>query len=163
MLVMNNQWQPYTDLAERQGRSSYSTPQQQQQYQTPAMSSHSNSMAASPSSTPRTRSYAGDGDTAMEDADPYNPLKYPQRPTHSQRPSVQYIPQGDYSRKYSPMQTNTPSSHYPASPQHPPGGSHAQYTSQNSSARQSPTRNQYTTPSHSFYSTPCKSTEKSPA
>ncbi|KAI4175027.1 MAG: hypothetical protein LQ346_008148 [Caloplaca aetnensis] len=151
---MNNQWQPYTDLAERQGRSSYSTPQQQQHYQTPTMSSHSSAMAASPSSTPRTRGYTGDGDTAMEDADPYNPLKYPQRPTHSQRPSAQYIPQGDYSRKYSPMQANTPSSHYPASPQHPPGASHPQYPSQNSSARQSPTRNQYTTPSHSFYSTP---------
>lgn len=176
---MNNQWQPYTDSTDRQGRSSYSTPQQQQQsgamnstpgvqqlpsspyahetYQTPTMNVLSQSMAVSPSGTPRIRSYSDDVDTAMEDADPYNPLKYPSRPTHSHRPSAQYIPQGS-SRRYSPMQTNTSSTHYPASPLHP-SAPHGQYLPQNSSARQSPTRNQYSTPSHSFYSTPSKSKE----
>ncbi|KAI4096720.1 MAG: hypothetical protein LQ348_006558 [Seirophora lacunosa] len=105
-------------------------------------------MAVSPSGTPRTSSYSGDVDTAMEDADPYNPMKYPARPSHSNRPSAQYIPQAS-AQRYSPMQTSTPSAHHPAP--------HAQYPSQNSSARQSPTRNQYSTPSHTFYSTPTSS------
>ncbi|KAL8691491.1 MAG: hypothetical protein Q9218_003300 [Villophora microphyllina] len=179
---MDHPWQPYSDLAGRQARHSYSTPQQQQQsrdmnnlsglqhhppsglgydtYQTPTLPSHPHSMAASPAGTPRSRDYSGDGDIAMEDADPYNRMKYPSRPTHSHRASAQYIPHDDSAaaRRYSPMKTVTPSSNPAASPQQPGQAPHGQYVSQNSSARQSPTRSQhYSTPSQSYYSTPSKS------
>lgn len=182
---MDSQWQPYTDNGGRQGRISYATLQHQQQqtprdmnnasglhhlpssafghevHQMPAMNSHSQSMAVSPSGTPRSHSYSGDVDVTMEDADPYNRMKYPSRPAHSHRPSAQYIPQDDSNpaRRYSPMKPVTPSSHYPSSPQQPVHSSHGQYMSQSSSARQSPNRHQYSTPSQSYYSTPSRSTE----
>ncbi|KAI4106876.1 MAG: hypothetical protein LQ339_002848 [Xanthoria mediterranea] len=110
-------------------------------------------MAASPSGTPRTRGYSGDGDVAMEDADPYNRMKYPSRPTHSHRSSAQYMSQDDSAaaRRYSPMKAATPSN-YAVSPQQPPAASNNQYVSQNSSARQSPSRPHPS--SQSYYSTP---------
>ena len=180
---MDSQWQPYADMAGRQARySSISNPQQQQQqqqqrdlndgstqshqpssafgyeaYQTPSVPSHPQSMATSPIGTPRIRGYAGDGDVAMEDADPYNRMKYPSRPSHSHRSSAQYISQEDSSaaRRYSPMKAVTPSSHYAASPQQSSQSSYGPYMSQSASARQSPTRSQpYSTPSQSYYSTP---------
>ncbi|KAL9600080.1 MAG: hypothetical protein Q9179_003339 [Wetmoreana sp. 5 TL-2023] len=175
---MDHQFQPYSDVTGRQGRFSHSYPQQQQQsrdmsnvsglqhlpssglgyesYQTPTVPSHPQSMAGSPAGTPRSRAFSSDGDIAMEDADPYNRMKYPSRPTHSHRASAQYIPHDDSAaaRRYSPMKTVTPSSHHAASPQHPVQVPHSQYMSQSSSARQSPTRpHQYTTPSQSYYST----------
>lgn len=180
---MDHQWQqPYSEVTGRQGRYSHSTPQQQLQqpremnnlsglqhhppsgvgyesYQTPTIPSHPQSMVASPAGTPR---YSADGDVAMEDADPYNRMKYPSRPTHSHRASAQYIPHDDSAaaRRYSPMKTVTPSSHHAASPLQSAQASHSQYMLQNSSARQSPTRShQYSTPSQSYYSTPSESTE----
>lgn len=176
---MDPQWQPYTDTAGRQGRTSYIAPQQQQRdmnnapgnHQVPSSTfghdvyqptnSHSQPMAVSPIGSSRNRSYSGDVDVTMEDADPYNRMKYPSRPTHSQRPSAHYIPQDgtDPARRYSPMKPVTPS-HYPASPQQPIHPAHGQYISQNSSARQSPTRNQYSTPSQSYYSTPTSSRQQ---
>ncbi|KAL8884968.1 MAG: hypothetical protein Q9205_004337 [Flavoplaca limonia] len=165
---MDHQWQPYSDAGTRQARFSHSTSQQQQQhlpspgfgyesYQTPTIPSHSQSMAASPSSTPRHRGYSGDGDVAMEDADPYNRMKYPSRPTHSHRSSAQYIPQDDSAaaRRYSPMKATTPSN-YAVSPQQPTTASNSQYVSQNSSARQSPSRAHPS--SQNYYSTPSMST-----
>lgn len=173
---MDPQWQPYADTAGRQGRTSYIAPQQHRDMNSASgthqlsssafghdvyqpVNSHPQPMAVSPLGSSRNRSYSGDVDVTMEDADPYNRMKYPSRPTHSQRPSAHYIPQDgtDSARRYSPMKPVTPS-HYPASPQQPIHPTHGQYISQNSSARQSPTRNQYSTPS-SYYSTPSMSTE----
>ena len=178
---MDQQWQAYSEMAGRQARYSHTTSQQQQQsseinngaaqhhpphsglgydsYQTPSVPSHAQSMAASPIGTPRARVFSGDGDVAMEDADPYNRMKYPSRPTHSHRSSTQYVPHEDSSaaRRYSPMKTGTPSSHYSATPQQSGQGSYSQYMSPNTSARQSPTRSQhYSTPPQSYYSTPSK-------
>jgi dual specificity protein kinase YAK1 len=97
-----------------------------------------------------------DGDVAMEDADPYNRTKYPSRPTHSQRPSGQFLSTADESsaaRKYSPMSTAlSPTSPYPGSPPQHAGHSNFHAYSQNSSARQSPTRpNLYSSPSQQYY------------
>lgn len=175
---MDQNWQPYTDVAaaSRQGRYPQSTGQQPangsaqhqpqsgygyEAYQTPSVPSQPQSMAVSPIGTPRTRAYSGDGDVAMEDADPYNRMKYPSRPTHSQRPSVQYLGQEDSSaaRRYSPMKALSPSSPYAPSSQQSSQSPYGQYPSQSTSARQSPTRsNHYSTPSQSYYSTPSKST-----
>ncbi len=127
-------------------------------YQTPSIPSQPQSMAASPIGTPHTRGYAsGDGDVAMEDADPYNKMKYPARPSHHSRPSGQYLGQEESSaaRRYSPMKA-TPSSPY--TPQQPSQSPYGHYPAQNSSARQSPTRSShYSTPSQSNYSTPSES------
>ncbi|KAL8947147.1 MAG: hypothetical protein Q9222_006541 [Ikaeria aurantiellina] len=176
---MDHQWQPYADGAVPSGHFSHTTPQQQQQprdmnsasgarhlpisgfnyesYQTPTVPSHPQSMAVSPTGTPRTRGFSGDGDVAMEDADPYNRMKYPSRPTHSHRASAQYMPNDDSAaaRRYSPMKATTPTSHYPASPQQ---ASYNHYISQNSSARQSPTRSHPS--SQSYYSTPTSSRQQ---
>lgn len=173
---MDQNWQPYTDVAaaSRQGRypqtaqqSANGSAQHQPQsgysyeaYQTPSVPSQPQSMAVSPIGTPRTRAYSGDGDVAMEDADPYNRMKYPSRPTHSQRPSTQYLGQEDSSaaRRYSPMKALSPSSPYAPSSQQSNQSPYGHYPSQSTSARQSPTRsNHYSTPSQSYYSTPSES------
>ena len=171
---MDQRWQAYSDLAtNRQGRYPNSAQQQQsngsaqlpqpqsgyayEAYQTPSVPSQPQSMAVSPIGTPHTRGYAsGEGDVAMEDADPYNKMKYPSRPTHHNRPSTQHLSQEDPStiRRYSPMKT-TPSSPY--TPQQPTQSPYGHYPPQNTSARQSPTRsNHYSTPSQSNYATPSK-------
>lgn len=174
---MDQNWQSYTDVtaASRQGRYPQTTGQQSangsaqhqpqsgygyEAYQTPSVPSQPQSMAVSPIGTPRTRAYSGDGDVAMEDADPYNRMKYPSRPTHSQRPSAQYLAQEDSSaaRRYSPMKALSPSSPYAPSSQQSSQSPYGHYPSQNTSARQSPTRsNHYSTPSQSYYSTPSES------
>ena len=174
---MDQNWQAYTDVAtaSRPGRFSHATGQQPangsaqhqpqsgysyEAYQTPSIPSQPQSMAVSPVGTPRTRTYSGDGDVAMEDADPYNRMKYPSRPTHSQRPSAQYLGHEDSSaaRRYSPMKTLSPSSPYAPSSQQSSQSPYGHYASQSTSARQSPTRsNHYSTPSQSYYSTPSKS------
>ena len=174
---MDQNWQPYTDVAaaSRQGRHAQVTGQQPangsaqnqpqpgysyEAYQTPSIPSQPQSMAVSPIGTPRTRAYSGDGDVAMEDADPYNRMKYPSRPTHSQRPSAQYLGQDDSSaaRRYSPMKALSPSSPYAPSSQQSSQSPYGHYASQSTSARQSPTRsNHYSTPSQSYYSTPSES------
>ena len=171
---MDNQWQPYTDMAgNRQARypptqhPNGSAQQHQSQpsygyetYQSPSAPSQPQSMAVSPIGTPHTRSYAlGDGDVAMEDADPYNRMKYPARPSHQHRPSGQYLGQEDSSaaRRYSPMKA-TPSSPYAPSSQQPSQSPYGHYPSQSTSARQSPTRSShYSTPSQSSYTAPSKS------
>lgn len=176
--LMDQQWQPYTDMATtRQARYSHSNPQQQpresnnglvqqqpppsgfsyEAYQTPSLPSNPHSMAASPTGTPHARAYSGDGDIAMEDADPYNRMKYPSRPSHQHRTSEQYVKQEDSAaaRRYSPMKALSPSSQYATSPQQPAQGSYGPYVSQNVSARQSPTRpNPYSTSSQNYYTTP---------
>lgn len=166
---MDQSWQGYGD---RQPRYPNSTPQQPlngsaqppsgygyDPYQTPSLPSQPQSMAVSPIGTPHTRGYnSGDGDIPMEDADPYGKMKYPSRPSHQHRVSGQYLGQSQEdsaaARRYSPMKA-TPSSPYtPQQPNHPPYG---QYPSQNTSARQSPTRSShYSTPSQSSYNTPSK-------
>lgn len=178
---MDQQWQSYTDaIGNRQGRYSHSTPQQQaresnpssaqqqhpppssfnyEAYQNPAIPSHSQSIAASPIGTPHARAYSGDGDVAMEDADPYNRMKYPSRPNHQHRASGQHLSQEDSSaaRRYSPMKALSPSSHYLTSPSQSGQSSYGTYTSQSTSARQSPTRsNPYSSPPQNYYATPSK-------
>ena len=96
-----------------------------------------------------------DGDIAMEDADPYNRMKYPSRTSHSQRPS-QYLAQDDSTstaaRRYSPMNTFSPTSPYVASSPQQSNHAYNAYTPQNQSARQSPNRgNPYSTPSTQYY------------
>lgn len=175
---MDQQWKPYTDAASnRPLRYSHSTSQQQpresnnptaaqqhtapsgfsyEAYSAPSMSSHPQSMATSPIGTPRTRASSGDGDIAMDDADPYNRMKYPSRPNHQHRVSGQQLLQEDSTaaRRYSPMKALSPSSHYASSP-HNPG--QPPYTPQTPSARQSPTRtNPYSSPPQSYYTTPSK-------
>jgi len=84
--------------------------------------------------------YTGDGDIAMEDADPYNRMKYPSRPAHARNPSASLLSGEDSSaaRRYSPMNTSTltPSSPYAATPQTSSYGAY----SPSGSARQSPSR-----------------------
>ena len=98
-----------------------------------------------------------DGDVAMEDADPYNRLKYPTRPHHSHRPSNQYLSEESAAaRRYSPMNTFSPTSPYTTSPQQS-NHSYNAYTPQSLSARQSPTRsNPYSSPSQPYYPANCK-------
>lgn len=101
-------------------------------YHTPSVPSHPQSMAASPIGTPRTRTFSGDGDVAMEDADPYNRHKYPSRPSHQHRPSGPYVPHEDSSaaRRYSPMKALSPSSHFPQTPQQQTQSTFGTYNSQ---------------------------------
>ena len=178
---MDQQWQPYSDMGgKRQSRYSHSTPQQQlrefddgggirqQQaafthgsYQTPTIPSYSQSMMTSPAGTPHSKVYTGDGDRdiAMEDADPYNTMKYPSRPNHHRGGSTQYLSQEDSvaARRYSPMKPFSSASYYPNSPQHSAHGSFSTHT-QSVSARQSPTRqNSHPTIYQNSYSTPSKS------
>ena len=128
-------------------------------YQSPSLPSQPQSMAVSPIGTPQTRGYvSGDGDIAMEDADPYNRMKYPSRPSHQHQRSGQYLSQEDSSaaRRYSPMKA-TPSSPYASSSQQSSQSPYGHYASQSTSARQSPTRsNHYSAPSQSNYATPSK-------
>ena len=130
-------------------------------YQTSAASSHPQSSAASPASTPRLKhEFTGDGDVTMEDADPYNRMKYPSRPGHSHRVSSAYLSQEDSaaSKRYSPMKPLSPSSPYVASPQQPNHSAYSAYAQQGTSARQSPTRANSHAPSSSqpYYPSPGK-------
>ena len=172
------QWQSLGDLpGNRQSRYGHSTSQHTREYssagqhqgptgfsyetyQTSTVPSHPQSSATTPTSTPLVKQeYSGDGDVAMEDADPYNRMKYPTRPNHSHRSSAQYLSQEDSatSRRYSPMKALSPSSPYASSPQQP-AQTYGAYVPQNASARQSPTRpNLYSTPSsQAYYSSTCK-------
>ena len=174
---MDQQWQQYnTDGATRQPR--YNPQMQHQQangsqqsqssggygydaYQSTPNASHTNSMAVSPIGTPHRRTYSGDVDMKMEDADPYNSTKYPPRPAHHQRPSGQYLAQQESSRRYSPVKALSPATPYTPSSQQSAQSPYGQYSSHSTSARQSPTRSTpYATPTQSFYSSPCKSTDE---
>ena len=149
------QQQPNGSTQQHQPQSSYGY----EAYQSPSAPSQPQSMAVSPIGTPHSRAYnSGDGDVAMEDADPYNRMKYPARPSHQHRPSGQYLGQEDSSaaRRYSPMKA-TPSSPYASSSQQPAQSPYGQYPPQSTSARQSPTRSShYSTPSQSSFTTPSK-------
>ena len=95
-----------------------------------------------------------DGDVAMEDADPYNRMKYPSRQSHSQRASTQYVPQEESvaARRYSPMNTFSPTSPYTTGSPQQTNNSYNAYTPQSQSARQSPNRlNAFSTPSQQYY------------
>ena len=176
---MDQQWQSMGDLpGNRQSRYGHSLSQQHtreysgtgqhqgpagfsyETYQTPTVPSHPQSSATTPISTPLMKQeYSGDDDVAMEDADPYNRMKYPTRPNHSHRSSTQYLSQEDSaaSRRYSPMKALSPSSPYASSPQQSTH-SYGTYNPQNTSTRQSPTRpNVYSTPSsQAYFSSTCK-------
>ena len=167
---MDQQWQAYSDS--RQGRyppqsrdmNNGSTPQHHaspaygyEAYQTPSVPSQTHSIATSPIGTPRARAYSGDPDVAMEDADPYNRLKYPSRPNHQHRASGPYNPQEESTaaKRYSPMKALSPPTHYPQTPQQISQGTYSAFNSQSTSARQSPTRsNAYSTPSQNYYPSP---------
>ncbi|KAL5340887.1 kinase-like domain-containing protein [Aspergillus crustosus] len=120
-----------------------------------ATNSKSTSMASSPTSTPNTRDYVTDTDTAMEDADPYNRAKYPTRTNHQSRPSSQYFPTEGSSaaRRYSPMNVLSPTLPYNSSP----GKSSNSYgfPPVAHQSRQSPTRApNYSSPSQPYQSPP---------
>lgn len=178
---MDHQWQPYGSEASSNRQPRYppatqqqqlngSAQQQQQQqqqhtsygyepYSSNPGPSQSQSMAVSPIGTPHRRGYSTDGDVMMEDADPYNKMKYPSRTTHQQRPSGQFLSQQDLpgGRRYSPVKALSPSSPYTPTSGHPSQSPYGQYASQNTSARQSPTRASHlSTPSQSAYATPSK-------
>lgn len=182
---MDQQWQPYSDNSmNRPGRFShglqatplqpgreFSGPPQQHQppagyiyetYQSPSNASnttHTLSMASSPSATPHARDYMSDGDVPMEDADPYNRMKYPSRPNHQNRASAQYLSHEESSaaRRYSPMNMLSPPNPYNSSPKQPQQNSYS-YTSQAPNPRQSPTRtNHFSSPSQPYQPSPCRS------
>lgn len=181
---MEQQWQSYSDITPnrqtRYSHSAHATPQQQarefngaaaqqqqppagfiyESYQAPSNPSLPHSMATSPSATPHVREYNGDGDIAMEDADPYNRMKYSSRPNHQHRVSGQYLSHEESSaaRRYSPMNTLSPSSPYAASPQQAGHTAYGSYTAQTHPTRQSPTRsNPYTSQQQSYYPSPSRS------
>ena len=103
----------------------------------------------------RKEEYMDDGDVTMEDADPYNRMKYPSRPAHA-RASSHHLSQEESSaaRRYSPMSTFSPTSPYVVNSPHQSNYSHTTYTPNSQSARQSPSKsnNQYATPSNQYYS-----------
>lgn len=112
-----------------------------------------NSKSVSMASTPRSRDYVTDSDTAMEDADPYNRAKYPTRPSHHSRPSAQFFPPEESSaaRRYSPMNVLSPSMPYNPSPGKPQN-SYA-FPPAHSSSQRSPTRAlNYSSPPLSYQS-----------
>jgi dual specificity protein kinase YAK1 len=124
-------------------------------FQTPTLQSHGQSSLVSPAATAMKQEHGQDGDVTMEDADPYNRMKYPQRPQHQHRLSSQYVPQEESAaaRRYSPMTALPPPSPYAASPQHSSQGFNA-YAPQSTSARQSPTRQPaYAPPPQQYYGT----------
>lgn len=126
-------------------------------------SSHLSSMAVSPAGTPHKRTFSSDVDVQMEDADPYNSMKYPPRPTHHQRPSGQFLAQQDPSRRYSPSKAISPASSYTPTSSQSAQSPYSHFAPHSTSARQSPTRSTpYATPNQSYYSTPSKFSYTSP-
>ena len=122
--------------------------------QSPGMSTvPPQSMASSPQSARKPEFGIDDGDIAMEDADPYNRVKYSSRQSHSQHQSPQYLgEESTAARRYSPMNTFSPTSPYTASSPQQSTGSYNAYTPQPLSARQSPSRsNPYSTPAQPYY------------
>ena len=156
---------------------------QQQQYrpsggynydasQSTAASSAAPSATGSPAVASRNQDLmSDDGDVAMEDADPYNRLKYPTRPHgghghgHAARPSGQYLSEESAAaRRYSPMNAFSPTTPYAASPQQQagPAAAYNAYTPQSLSARQSPTRAPpFSSPSLHYYPSSCTSRARS--
>lgn len=181
---MDQQWAAYSEApgATRQARYAphalaspphaqrdASGPAQSKQdlYASPGGPSRQSSMPLQPPAAPASRgadSNDGDGDVAMEDADPYKPKYGATRPNHQQRHSQQFLQheESTAARRYSPMNLS-PTSPYPGAAQQ--GGqtytsftpqAQAQVHAQTQSSRQSPTRNNpYMSPPNSYYSPPC--------
>ncbi|KAK2796274.1 dual specificity protein kinase yak1 [Onygenales sp. PD_10] len=84
----------------------------------PSANSASKTVSMTSSPTPLSREFVPDTDVTMEDADPYNRLKYPTRPTHHHRGSSQFLASEESSaaRKYSPMNVVSPTLSYNHSP-----------------------------------------------
>ncbi|KAI9797267.1 MAG: dual specificity protein kinase yak1 [Piccolia ochrophora] len=136
-------------------------------YPTSSIPSRPQSMATSPSGTPHGRQAErnGDGDVHMQDADPYARVKYPTRTNHqaqlsssSSRTAPQYASQDESSasRRYSPMDTLSPSSPYGANLQQSAQGSMGTFMQQGSSSRQSPTRASNYSSSSPYYANPSR-------
>lgn len=177
---MDQQWAAYSDApsATRQARHAphgvaspqhaprdASVPSQikQDTYASPSAPSRQNSMPLQSPSAPNSRGPEyndGDGDVAMEDADPYKPKYNLARPNQQNRHSQQFLQQEESAaaRRYSPMNLS-PTSPYPNSTQHG-GQTYTSFTPQTQaqpqSSRQSPTRtNPYMSPPNNYYSPPC--------
>jgi len=171
---MDQQWSTYTEnpVASRQARYAPHTmstaqqaprdPQQikQDPYTSPSAPSRTTSMALPSPGTLLSRApdyNDGDGDVAMEDADPYKPKYSSSRASHQQRQSQQYLQQEESAaaRRYSPMNLS-PTSPYAGSTQQG-GQAYTSFTPQSQTNRQSPTRNNpYMSPPNSYYSPPSK-------
>ena len=123
--------------------------------QTPPMNQSAQQPALSSPHSSRKQDFGiDDGDVTMEDADPYNRMKYPSRQSSSQRTSSQYTPHEESAaaRRYSPMNTFSPTSPYTTGSPQQSNNSYNAYTPQSQSARQSPNRlNAFSTPSQQYY------------
>lgn len=174
-------WQTYSEPSAHHQSPYHLTPQQQsrdfkssnqhhtshsgssyESYQPPSSGSQGQSNASSPAAPPYNRqaTYNGDGDVPMQDADPYGRGKHSSRTNHQHQVSVttgrtptQYPPHEEMptSRKFSPMDTFSPSSPYSATYRQ----SSASHGNQGHGNRQSPTRNSYSSAPQSYYSSSC--------
>ncbi|KAF2133559.1 kinase-like protein [Dothidotthia symphoricarpi CBS 119687] len=173
---MDQQWPAYPEApdAARQARyapqNNMTTPQHaqrdagvsqqpKQDYASPTQPSRANSMARhSPAgSASRAQDFGeGDGDVAMEDADPYKPKYSSSRASHQARHSQHFLQQEESAaaRRYSPMNLS-PTSPYPGGTQ-PAAQPYTSFTPQQPQGnRQSPTRNNpYMSPPNNYYSPP---------
>ncbi|KAF1842554.1 kinase-like protein [Cucurbitaria berberidis CBS 394.84] len=157
---------PHTMPSPQHSQRDVSVPTQvkQEQYASPTAPSRQNSVAMQSPGGSRGPEYNdGDGDVAMEDADPYKPKYNMSRPNHQHRNSQQFLQNEESAaaRRYSPMNLS-PTSPYTGNPQQ--GGQNyttfspqaqTQSQGQSQSNRQSPTRNNpYISPPNSYYSPP---------
>ncbi|KAI9793065.1 MAG: dual specificity protein kinase yak1 [Peltula sp. TS41687] len=183
-------WQAYPETSAHHQSPYHLTPQQQQArdfknngqhhtshpssgyepYQAQASISQVQSSASSPAVPPYTRqaTYNGDGDVAMQDADPYGRAKTSSRTNHQHQASLtagrtptQYPPHEEIptGRKFSPMDTLSPSSPYSATYRQ----SSASHGVQGHGSRQSPTRNSYSSAPQSYYSSSSTTTPRQQA
>lgn len=172
---MDQQWSPYSETpAGRQTRyapHNMTTPQhpsnpnmppqiKQDPYASPTAPTRTASMALVSPEGPHGRGAEyndGDGDVAMEDADPYKPKYSTSRANHQHRHSQQFLQQGESAaaRRYSPMNLS-PTSPYAGTTQQG-GSNYTSFSPQAQNNRQSPTRNNpYMSPPNSYYSPPSK-------
>lgn len=132
----------------------------QEAYASPTAAPRTNSMPLASPGGPQSAKPEfndGDGDVAMEDADPYKPKYGAARPNHQHRHSQQFLQQEESAaaRRYSPMNLS-PTSPYSGSTQQG-GQQYTSFTPGSQSNRQSPTRtNPYMSPPNSYYSPPSK-------
>lgn len=124
---------------------------------------HADVTSAGSTSYPRQMGYNGNGDVAMQDVDAYGKVKHSSRPPHHQHQSSmggggsrldsQYGPHDDSApRRYSPMDTLSPSSPY-ANVFRQPSQNSGPHTSQGYGSRQSPTKpDSFSSPTQPYYS-----------
>lgn len=138
-------------------------------YHSPTSGSQVQSSASSPAGAqyPRQGGYNGDGDVTMQDADPYGKAKPSSRTNLQHQVSAAAVTsrnltqygsneEASAARRYSPMDTLSPSSPYSTHRQQSQASTAPQGT-QTHSSRQSPTRqNNYTSPTQSYYSSSCE-------